>query len=175
MTRQFAAEFEDSDALVAAARQLRQDGHLLLDAFTPFPVAQLDDVLEVEPSKIRPVMLVAGLTMAAFAYGLQWYSSVVNYPLDVGGRPLNSWPVFMLVPFEVGILAAVISGLIAFMVNCRLPELHHPLFDIVGFERASQDRFFLLAATSEADEHGNALRHALERAGAFSVSEMWSA
>jgi hypothetical protein len=60
-------------------------------------------------------------------------------------------------------------------VNCRLPELHHPLFDVVGFERASQDRFFLLAATSEADEHGNALRHALERAGAFSVSEMWSA
>ena len=53
-------------------------------------------------------MLVAGLTMAAFAYGLQWYSSVVNYPLDVGGRPLNSWPVFMLVPFEVGVLAAVI-------------------------------------------------------------------
>ena len=175
MTRQFAAEFGGSEALVAAARQLRQDGHLLLDAFTPFPVAKLDDILEVKPSKIRLIMLVAGTAMAAFAYGLQWYSSVVNYPLDVGGRPLNSWPVFMLVPFEVGILAAVISGLIAFMVNCRLPALHHAVFDVVGFERASQDRFFLLTATSDADGQGNILRHALEQAGAFNVSEMWSA
>lgn len=175
MTRQFAAEFGGIEALVAAARQLRQDGHLLLDAFTPFPVARLDDILEVKPSKVRLVMLIAGIAMAAFAYGLQWYSAVVNYPLDVGGRPLNSWPVFMLVPFEVGILAAVISGLIAFMVNCGLPALHHPVFDIIGFERASQDRFFLLAAASLADEQGNTLRHALERAGAISVSEMWSA
>jgi len=175
MTRQFAAEFEDTESLVAAARQLRQDGHLLLDAFTPFPVTKLDAILNVKPSKIRPAMLVAGIAMAAFAYGLQWYSAVVSYPLDVGGRPLNSWPVFMLVPFEVGILAAVISGLIAFMVNCRLPALHHPVFDVVGFERASQDRFFLLTATTDADQQGNTLRHALEQAGALSVSEMWSA
>jgi len=175
MTRKFAAEYDGVEAIVAAARQLRQDGHLLLDAFTPFPISELDDALEVKPSRLRQVMLVAGLTMAAFAYGLQWYSSVVNYPLDVGGRPLNSWPVFMLVPFEVGILAAVISGLIVFLANCGLPALYHPVFDIIGFERASQDRFFLLAASSLADEQGNTLRHALEQAGAISVSEMWSA
>lgn len=175
MTRQFAAEFGDTEALVSAARQLRRDGHFLVDAFTPFPVSELDDVLEVKSSKLRPVMLVAGIAMAAFAYGIQWYSSVVDYPLDVGGRPLNSWPVFLLVPFEVGVLAAVISGLVAFLVNCRLPALYHPVFDVVGFQRASQDRFFLLAATSETDEQGNTLRHALEEAGAFSVSEMWSA
>ena len=129
----------------------------------------------MQPSKIRLVMLIASIAMAAFAYGLQWYSAVVNYPLDVGGRPLNSWPVFMLVPFEVGVLAAVIAGLIAFLANCGLPALHHPVFDIVGFERASQDRFFLLVAAGHADEQGNTLRHALEQAGAFSVSEMWSA
>jgi len=175
MTRTFATEYDGVEALVAAARQLRHDGHRLLDAFTPFPVARLDDILEVKPSKIRLVMLVAGLIMAAFAYGLQWYSSVVNYPLDVGGRPLNSWPVFMLVPFEVGILTAVISGLIVFLAKCGLPALHHPVFDIIGFERASQDRFFLLAAASVADEQGNALRHALEQTGAISISEVWSA
>jgi hypothetical protein len=175
MTRKFAAEYDGIEALVAAAGQLCRDGHLLLDAFTPFPVARLDDLLEVKRSKIRLVMLIAGLAMGAFAYGLQWYSSVVNYPLDVGGRPLNSWPVFMLVPFEVGILAAVIAGLIAFLANCGLPALHHPIFDIIGFERASQDRFFLLVAASVADEQGNTLRHALEQAGAISVSEMWSA
>lgn len=175
MTRQFAAEFGTPEQLLGAARQLRDDGHILLDAFTPFPVAELDAVLPPKSSRIRLVMLVAGIAMAAFAYGLQWYSSVIDYPLDVGGRPLNSWPVFMLVPFEVAILAAVIGGFIAFLANCRLPRLHHPVFDIVGFERASQDRFFLLATASEAQQQGNSLRHELERAGALSVSELWSA
>ncbi len=174
MTRHFVAEFGTVEGLVGAARQLRHEGHRLLDAFTPFPVAELDGILALKSSNIRLVMLVAGLVMAAFAYWLQWYSSVVDYPLDVGGRPLNSWPVFLLVPFEVGILTAVISGFIALLSNCRLPRLHHPVFDIVGFERASQDRFFLLAAASDAQDQGT-LRHALERTGALSVSEVWSA
>jgi small basic protein len=85
---------------------------------------------------------------------------------------LHSWPVFLLAPLEVGILTAVIGGLVALLWNCGLPRLHHPMFDIAVFERASQDRFFLLAAAPDAD-HGT-LRQALERTGALSVSEMWS-
>jgi len=174
MTTQFVAEFETVEGLVSAARQLRQDGHRLLDAFTPFPVAELDGILALKSSNIRLVMLAAGIIMAASAYGLQWYSSVIEYPLDVGGRPLHSWPVFLLAPFEVGMLVAVFSGLVALLWNCGLPRLHHPVFDIAGFERASQDRFFLLtAASDEQDQH--TLHHALERTGALSVSEMWSA
>jgi hypothetical protein len=174
MTRQFVAEFDTPEQLVSAARQLRRDGHQLLDAFTPFPVVELDGILAVSPSNIRPVMLAAGVVMAAFAYWLQWYSAVVDYPLNVGGRPLHSWPVFLLAPLEVGILTAVIGGLVALLWNCGLPRLHHPMFDIAAFERASQDRFFLLAAASGAQDEG-ALRHALERTGALSVSEMRAA
>jgi hypothetical protein len=175
MTKQFVAEFGPAERLVNAARQLDRDGHLLLDAFTPFPVAELDELLAVKSSNIRLVMLLGGLAMAAFAYWLQWYSSVVDYPLNLGGRPLHSWPVFLLVPFEVGILAAVICGFIALLWNCGLPRLHHPVFDIVSFERASQDRFFLFAATRDAQEQAASLRQSLERTGALSVSEVWSA
>jgi len=173
MTRQYIAEFGAPEQLLGAARQLRRDDHILLDAFTPFPVAELDDILALKPSNIRWTMLASGVFMAALAYWLQWYSAVVDYPLNVGGRPLHSWPVFLLAPFEVGILTAVVSGFVALLWNCALPRLHHPVFEIAGFERASQNRFFLLAA--EADEDQGSLRQALERAGALSVSEVWSA
>jgi len=89
------AEFGDPDALLRAARLVRRDGHRAIDALTPFPLAEIDEVLDVEPSRIRSAMLIAGFGMAAFAYGLQWYSAAIDYPINVGGRPLNSWPVFL--------------------------------------------------------------------------------
>jgi hypothetical protein len=112
--------------------------------------------------------------MAAFAYFLQWYSSVIDYPLNTGGRPLNSWPVFLLVPFEVGMLAAALSGLAAFLWTCRLPCLHHPVFDTTGFARATQDRFFLLAAQTGKEERSAALRELLKQSGALAVREQGS-
>jgi hypothetical protein len=117
-------------------------------------------------------MLIGGLAVAFFAFGLQYYSAVFAYPINSGGRPLNSWPVFLLVPFEVGIFAAALAGIIAFLHSCRLPRLHDPLFAIPGFERATQDRFFLLAAAAQDDEAGRALRHLLEQSGALVVTEV---
>ena len=93
--------------------------------------------------------------VAAFAFGLQWYSAVIAYPINSGGRPLNSWQVFWLVPFEVGVFAAALCGVIALFWSCGLPRLHHPLFEIPGFERATQDRFFLLA-TPETERRSGA-------------------
>ena len=116
-------------------------------------------------------MLCGGLATAAFAYFLQWYSSVIDYPLNTGGRPLNSWPVFLLVPFEVGMLAAALSGFVAFLWNCRLPSLYHPVFDTTDFARATQDRFFLLAAQTDAEERSASLREALKHLGALAVTE----
>jgi hypothetical protein len=117
-------------------------------------------------------MLAGGLLVAAFAFALQWYSAVIAYPINSGGRPLNSWQVFWLVPFEFGIFAAALCGVIALLWSCGLPRLHHPLFEIPGFERASQDRFFLLAASEPNDEAVRELRHILETAGAVVVTEV---
>ena len=93
---------------------------------------------------------------------------MIDYPLNTGGRPLNSWPVFLLVPFEVGMLAAALSGFVAFLWNCRLPSLYHPVFDTTDFARATQDRFFLLAAQTDEEERSASLREALKHSGALS-------
>lgn len=174
MTKPLVAEFADAETLIRAATRLRRDGHLLLDAFTPFRLPELDEILAVTPPRVRLPMLLGGLAIAVFAYFLQWYSSVIDYPLNVGGRPLNSWPVFLLVPFEVGMFAAALSGFVAFLWTCRLPQLYHPIFDTTGFTRTTQDRFFLLAAQTEEEKRNNRVREALESAGALIVMEQGS-
>jgi hypothetical protein len=166
------AEFRDPETLQNAVVRVKQGRHRALDAFTPFPIEGLDQELAVSPSRIRYAMLAGGVIAAAFAFGLQWYSSVIDYPLNSGGRPLNSWQVFLLVPFEVGVFAAALCGVVAFLRSCGLPRLHHPVFEIPGFERATQDRFFLLTAAEQNDDAARDLRDVLQAAGAVTVTEV---
>ena len=172
MTGPLLAEFRDPEALLSALSAVKQHSHRALDAFTPYPVEGLAEKLAVAPSPIRVIMLAGGLLVAAIAFGLQWYSAVIDYPLNSGGRPLNSWQVFLLVPFEVGIFAAALFGVIALLWSCGLPRLHHPLFEVPGFERATQDRFFLLASAEENDAAVRNLRDVLQSAGAVVVTEV---
>ncbi len=164
------AEFTSAAAIAEAARAIDGAGFRLCDALTPYPVPAVSERIKDRPSRIRPAMLIAGLVTAAFAFGLQWYSAVHAYPINSGGRPLNSWPVFLLVPFEVSVLAAAVAGFATLLFECGLPRLHHPTFAAVGFERASQDRYFLLTEAPSGDIAG--LRAALYRAGAVTVSEL---
>ena len=166
------AEFADPDALRTALRLIRASEHRAIDAFTPYPVEGVAEALEIPASRIRYAMLAGGLIIAACAFALQWYSAVLDYPLNSGGRPLNSWQVFLLVPFEVGMFAAALCGVVAFLRSCGLPRLHHPLFEIPGFERATQDHFFLLAAARNDGEAIGDLRSILQAAGAKAVTEV---
>ena len=172
MTGPLIAEFRDPGSLGAALCRLKEGGHQALDAFTPYPIEGLDEELEIPASRIRYAMLAGGLILAACAFALQWYSAVVDFPLNSGGRPLNSWQVFLLVPFEVGIFAAALWGVVAFLRSCGLPRLHHPLFEVPGFERATQDRFFLLVAARGNDDAERNLRSVLESTGAVVVTEV---
>ena len=172
MTGPLLAEFPDPETLQHAVVLVKQSPHRALDAFTPFPIEGLDEALDVGPSCIRYTMLAGGLIVAALAFGLQWYSAAIDFPLNSGGRPLNSWQVFWLVPFEVGIFAAALCGVMAFLWSSGLPRLHHALFEIPGFERATQDRFFLLAAAEPDNEAARDLRDILETAGAVVVTEV---
>ena len=88
-------------------------------------------------------MFCGGMAVAAAAYGIEGWSAAFDYPVNSGGRPLNSWPAFLLFPFAVGIFGAALVGLIGLLIQTGLPRLHHPLFAIPGFERATQDRFVL--------------------------------
>ena len=163
------AEFRDAATLLDAARRSRGAGRPPLDAFTPFPVEDLEPLLDTGRGPIRPVMLVAGLATAAVAYFVEWVSAVIAYPLDLGARPLHSWPVFMFMPFEIAILVAGAAGFAAFLWNGGLPRLNHPLFALPGFERASQDRFFLAVSAARPDARDDPTEELLRAAGAVSL------
>jgi hypothetical protein len=145
------AEFADSRTLLEAARGLRQRGLRVVDAFTPLPVEGLAELLGATSTRIRVVMFVGGIAVAALLYATEWWTAVVNYPVNSGGRPLNSWIPFMLPPFATGIFAAAVAGLIGLFATTGL-QLHHPLFAQDGLERATQDRFLLLLARPDAAE-----------------------
>ncbi|MFT8244728.1 DUF3341 domain-containing protein [Roseomonas sp. BN140053] len=145
------AEFRDPDTLIAAARRAREAGLRGLDAHTPFAVEGLAAALDLPTPPLRRIMLLAGLAAAGFVYALCWYSAVIDYPLVLGSRPLHSWPVFLVLSFEAGVLGATLAGIAGLFVSAGLPRLNHPVFDGRGFDRASQDRFFLAVSDPEAD------------------------
>ncbi|APT58685.1 DUF3341 domain-containing protein [Roseomonas gilardii] len=146
------AEFRDPDTLLAAARRAREAGLHPIDAHTPFAVEGLPEALGLPRSRLRVLMLAAGLAGAGLAYLMCWYASVHGYPLLIGGRPHHAWQVYLVLSFEGGILAAVLAGVAGFFFASGLPRLHHPIFAARDFERASQDRFFLSVADPGADE-----------------------
>ena len=172
------AEFAQADALVVAARQAEREDLTVIDAFTPMPVAELDDFAPKGTSRLQVSMLVSGVVMALVAFGVQTWSAVYDYPINSGGRPLFSWPAFLIAPVEVAILAAALVGFVVCLRLGGLPSLHHRLFDIPEFERASQDHFFLLVAhakhTKASDEAAavHRARQALGRFGALTVYEV---
>jgi hypothetical protein len=166
------AEFGNPGALRAAARRICEEGFRLLDALTPCPVQDLDEPLGLKKSPIRWPMLIAGVGVAAFAYSLEWWSAIFAYPIDSGGRPLHSWPVFLLVPFEVGVLAAGLAGFVSLLVLCGLPRLNHPLFDWDAIERSTDDRYFLLMAAPERESEHDRLRSLLSDLKALRIRDM---
>jgi len=172
MTDVLLAEFTNADALLAAARSSRDAGHEPLDVLTPFPIEEIEPLLRRQPNPIRPTMLVAGLATAALAYGLEWYSAVVDYPLHLGARPLDSWPVFVFMPFEVSILVAAVAGIACWLWVCGLPRLHHPLFAVPGIERATQDRFFLAVPAPSPAERTGGPEALLRSCGAVSLQRL---
>ena len=163
------ARFADGTMLHRAAITARDAGHRPLEAFTPIPVPGLGETLTAGRNWVRLAMAGGGFGIAALAYALEWYSAVLAYPIDSGGRPLHSWPAFVFFPFSVGILAAAIAGLIALFVQGGLTSLHHPVFAIAGVERASQDAFLLAFAPAD-DDAAKDLRALLAREGA---EETW--
>jgi len=143
------AEFATAEDLLAAARKSREAGWTSLDAFSPYPVRGLKDALGFRDRKIQATVLAGGIAGALIGFGMQTYATVFHYPLNIGGRPFFSWPAYIIITFELTVLLAGLSGLVGLLVFNRLPALHHPVFNVPGFERATRDRFFLLVKASD--------------------------
>ncbi|MBL8287127.1 MAG: DUF3341 domain-containing protein [Rubrivivax sp.] len=137
------AEFATADELIAAARCAREAGFAHIDAYAPFHVEGLAEVLGFRPRHVPIATFVGGLVGGAGGFFMQWYSAVVDYPLNIGGRPLNSWPMFVPVTFELTVLGAALAAFAAVIVGSRLPRLRAPVFDAPDFELATRNRFFL--------------------------------
>ena len=173
MTAVLLAEFRDAQQLKRAAGVARRRDLRLIDAFTPHHVEGLTELLDLRRSRIRIAMFIGGVGVAALTYAAgEFYTAVIDYPYNAGGRPLHAWPAFMLVPFATGILAASITGLMAFLYETGLPRLHHPLFAVEGFERASQDRFWLMLAAPPGERDSQQAIDLLRQSGALSVREV---
>jgi hypothetical protein len=137
------AEFDGPGALLEAARHTYEEGYRHMDAYSPFPVHGLAEAIGFRRTHLPLLVLLGGIAGGVGGYGLQYWISVVAYPLNVGGRPLHSWPAFIPVTFELIILGAALAAVLGMLALNRLPMPYHPLFNVPAFGLATRDRFFL--------------------------------
>ncbi|WP_230533088.1 DUF3341 domain-containing protein [Microvirga roseola] len=137
------AEFDRPEALIEAAQRVQEAGYTKVDAFSPFPLTKVNEILGYKPSWFPYVPLAAAIVGGAVQYFAQYWMNVIDYPINVGGRPLHSWPPFLPSMIIVAILWAGVTTFLILLFAARLPRLNHPVFAVPDFERASQDRFFI--------------------------------
>jgi len=164
------AEFDDPTSLVQATRGTRAAGYRKIDAYTPFPIEALSEALEIRERRLPALVLLGGILGGLFGYGLQYWTSVFAYPINVGGRPLHSWPAFIPVTFETIVLGAALSAVLSMLALNRLPMPHHPLFGSPRFALSTNDRFFLCIRATDPLFERDETRRFLERLGPRQVS-----
>lgn len=143
------AEFHSPDALLHAAERAHRQGFKRMDAYTPFPVEGLAEALGVHDRRMPLIVLLGGIAGCLGGFFLQYWVAVIDYPLNVGGRPLNSWPAFIPVTFEMTILCAALAAFLGVLALNGLPMPYHPVFNVEQFELASRNRFFLCIESAD--------------------------
>jgi len=151
----YLAEFDDQDRLLGAARIVKEQGYEVVEAYSPLPIHGLADVLGWK-NHLPAIVFVGGLVGACAGFGLQYWVSVIEYPLNVGGKPFNSWPAFIVPTFECTILFAAAAAVLGMFWLNGLPQPYHPVFNVARFVEASRDKFFLMILSRDPrfDMHG---------------------
>jgi hypothetical protein len=149
------AEFDSAQSLLDAAGKVRAAGYTRADAFSPFPIHGLAEALGFRERWVSKIVLGAGIAGLLGGWGLEYWTQVIEFPLNIGGRPYNAWVSFIPPAFETTILFASLSAVIGMIVLNGLPQPYHPVFNVPSFVRASQDKFFLAieAADPKFDAH----------------------
>jgi hypothetical protein len=137
------AEFDNPSAAVAAARAAYDEGYRNMDAYSPYPVEELSEAIGFHRNRLPIIVLIGGIIGAVGGYALCYWTQAIAYPLNVGGRPLNSWPAFIPVTFETTILVAALSAVLGMLALNGLPQPYHPVFNVPRFELASRNHLFL--------------------------------
>jgi hypothetical protein len=166
------AEFDDPKTLVAATRRAYDVGYRRMDAYSPIPIEELSEAMGIHHTAVPALVLLGGVVGGLTGYGLQYWVSVIAYPLNVGGRPFNSVPSFVPVTFELTILFAALTAVFGMIALNRLPTLYHPVFNVPRFALATRDRFFLCIEATDPKFDALATREFLQGFGPREVSEV---
>ena len=166
------AEFADAADLLEATRRTREAGYRKFDAFSPFAIEGMTELLDNSTISISYIVLGGGFVGMLVGLGMQYWSAVVNYPIEVGGRPLDSIPAFVPIAFELFVLFAAFSGVIGMLLLNRLPMPYHPVFNVPEFREMTRDRFFLSIETADPQFDATATRAFLESLKPLEVADV---
>jgi hypothetical protein len=165
------AEFADPTSLLAAVRACRAR-YANVDAYAPYAVDGLAEALGFRRNRVPLVTLIGGFAGGAGIYALQWYSAVIDYPINSGGRPIDSWPVFVIPTFELAVLGAALAAFIGMLALNGLPRLRHPIFNARDFDLASRNRFFVAVRATDPAFDADDVRRMLEALHPIRVVEV---
>jgi hypothetical protein len=166
------AEFETPTELVRATEAAAHAGYRKMEAYTPFPIEELHHALDLPKSKLPLIVLLGGICGGLTGFGLQWYITVYNFPTNIGGRPLFSWPSYIVITFELTVLFAAIAATFGLLALCGFPTPYHPVFNAPGFERATRDGFFLCIESHDPLFDAEGTKSFLKKLDAKGVSEV---
>lgn len=166
------AEFDNPDALMRAARATYEAGYRNIDAYTPYPIEELSDVIGFRKTRVPLVCLIGGVLGGLSGYLLQYWINVISYPLNVGGRPEHSWPAFIIVTFEMTILFGGLSAAIGMFALNGLPAPYHPVFNNPRFRTVTRDRFFLCIEAADPQFDPETTRQFMAGFNALDIAEV---
>lgn len=166
------AEFDSPEALLKASQRAFAEGFRRMDAYSPFPVDGLAEAIGFHRTRVPLIVLIGGLLGCVSGFWLQYWVAVIDYPINIGGRPLNSWPSFIPVTFELTILLAALAAFFGVLALNRLPMPYHPVFNVERFELASRNRFFLCIEAADTHFELERTRRFLDEIGSLGTYEV---
>lgn len=166
------AEFESPGDLVHAARKTYEAGYRRINGYSPYPIEELSEAIGFTHTSLPLIVFIGGLLGGLAGFFMQYYMEVIDYPLNVGGRPFNSWPAFIPITFECTVLGAAFSAVLGMLILNRLPQPYHPVFNVPNFALATRDRFFLAVEANDPKfDHGKVVE-LLKSLNAMEVSDV---
>jgi hypothetical protein len=166
------AEFRSPHEVVEAAKKVREAGYRIVDGYSPYPIEELSEALHFHRSPLPKLVLAGGILGLLAGWGLEYWASVIEYPMNIGGKPINSWPAFFVPAFETTILFAAGTAVFGMLALNGLPHPYHPVFNVPSFALASRDRFFIAIEARDPKFDRSATAAFLKELGAVAVDEV---
>jgi len=166
------AQFRTPEEVVVAAHKVHEAGYRIVDGYSPYPIEELSHALGVHHSPLPRLVLAGGITGLLAGWGLEYWAAVIEYPMNIGGRPFNSWPSFIIPAYETTILFAACVAVLGMLALNGLPEPYHPVFNVPAFALATRDKFFICIEARDPKFDRTGTRKFLESLGTTDVYEV---